>query len=200
MEYDMSILEHAKKKREIVQEIIANPGIHNVCLHKSLGMSATTLSNQLRKLRAANIIYCVQDGKYNRYYINELFLINNPQYERKQDGIQKLSSDKIVPNTNVISNKTVFFLIKNILYNSSSIHALTILDNWNVFITWFSIRELLILLYELGICIDIDQQSLFSSNIHYSPAMREELMERYEDVCCYISVQNEEFEPKRFYK
>lgn len=200
MEYDMSILEHDKKKRAIVYEIIANPGITHMDLSKCLKLSVSTLStNHISKLCTANIIRYVANGKYKHYYINDSFLMDHPEYGKKsEESMMKKPINEFMHNTNAI--KMVIFLIKNVLYNSSSTHALTILDNWDIFMTWFSIQELIILLCELGICINIDQQSLFATNVHYSPTIREELMERYEDVCCYISIQNEDLDSKRLYK
>lgn len=87
-------------------------------------------------------------------------------------------------------------LIKNILYNSSEMQALTILDHFDIFAAWFSAKELIILLYELGICTDIDPKSLNMSHTEYL-LMREELMTRYKDILYYFFIQDEKLKSKK---
>ncbi|MDE5587339.1 MAG: winged helix-turn-helix transcriptional regulator, partial [Bacilli bacterium] len=198
MEYDMSILKNARKKRRIVYEIIKNPGIRPKDLSKSLGLSLSALGNQLPKLCAANIIYVKRDKKSSHYFINELFSMDHPEYNTEMDHTTQKPSTHVTMHheKSTISTEMALFLIKNVLYNSQAIQALTILDNWDIFISWFSIEELIILLYELGICIDIGEESLFISNIEYS-SVREELLACYKDIVYYVSMQEEKLKSKR---
>lgn len=199
MEYDMSILKKAKKKREIVYEIIKNPGIRPRDLSKSLGLSLPALGNQLSMLCAANIIHGKRDKTSSHYFINELFLMDHPEYNTEMDNTTQKSSTHVTMHHGefAINTEMVLFLIKNVLYNSQEIYALTILDNWDIFIAWFSVKELIILLYELGICIDIGQEFLFVSDIEYSP-IREELLARYKDILYYVSIQEEKLKSKNW--
>lgn len=194
MEYDMSILESARQKRRIVQAIIKNPGIRAKDLAKILGMSSSALGNQLPILRDANIIYAKPRGGLRSYYINESFLIDHPEYKdiTEQESTHVTQYDK--PST--ISTTMALSLIKNILYNSSEMQAMKILDHFDIFAAWFSVKELIILLYELGICTDIDPESLDMSHTEYS-LMREELMTRYKDILYYFFIQDEKLKSKK---
>lgn len=186
MEFDRNILSRGKKKRQIIYRIMEHPGIYNKPLSELLGISQTALVNQLKKLEEANLIIAKKRGQCTCWYVNQAFAPYVRKLKESEDGSSSLNNNtKYEENSLLIQVDMQISFIKNILANNASASAQFILDNWDVFIHWFSISELMILLYELGICVDTETQASFDNKI------RENLLTRYKDILYYVTTHEE---------
>ncbi len=173
LEYDKTYI-LTEKEKEIIKEIITHPDSCTKELFVLLKISASSFSNIIAKLKEHHIVYNVKVGRSVNYYVNKNFLKDNSDFvsKKEEEGL----------------NEPLFLeLIKNILFNSSVSHSKLLLNNFEFFLSCFTLTEILQLLYFLKICKFEDSSLIKIGNKDIENKMKRDLLVRYQDACIYIS-------------
>ncbi len=161
-------------EKQIVRAIVAHPYFSAKELSVLLEISASSFSNIIAKLKEHHIVYNVKVGRSVNYYVNKNFLKDNSDFvsKKEEEGL----------------NEPLFLeLIKNILFNSSVSHSKLLLNNFEFFLSCFTLTEILQLLYFLKICKFEDSSLIKIGNKDIENKMKRDLLVRYQDACIYIS-------------
>lgn len=185
MEYNRNF-KLTKKRKEILKTISTFPGLKNKDLAATLGVQASALSNLLAHLKEDNLVYCKGSRRNVLWYINDLFLSENPSiFDDIEIDISYNSFETRSEKDNCNEN-LMLVLIKNILMKSDSVHARIILNNAGIYFSLFTAREIVILSHMLNILDGVDE---FSFNELFQKAeisLKKDLYTRYKDVTFYI--------------